>query len=46
MKCDNCKCDTYVIHVTKNYRRLCGECYYADREKPKKDIFIGRHDDD
>ena len=27
MKCERCKCDTYVIHVNSKHEKVCIECY-------------------
>jgi len=27
MKCENCNCDTYVIHISEEHQKLCTECY-------------------
>ena len=26
-KCDECGKEEYVIYITREYKRLCGECY-------------------
>jgi len=46
MKCEDCGINTYIIHISQSYKKLCSECYYKEEEKPKKYPFIGRHDRD
>jgi uncharacterized paraquat-inducible protein A len=37
-KCDECKKESYVIHITHEYKNLCPECYDKVRSKKKKEI--------
>ncbi|MEE8430103.1 MAG: hypothetical protein V3S16_02535 [Candidatus Desulfatibia sp.] len=32
MKCEICKCDTYVIHINAKHQKVCTQCYH-DGEK-------------
>ena len=33
MTCNKCKKKTYVIHITRNHRHLCADCYDKVRDK-------------
>lgn len=36
-KCDECGKKHYAIHITKEYKKLCGKCYDEVRPKVKWD---------
>lgn len=38
MICENCNCDTYVIHIIENHEKVCPQCY----AEKKKDIVIAQ----
>ena len=33
-RCDECGEESYAIYITKEHKRLCGDCY--DKVRPKK----------
>lgn len=38
MKCDKCGKKVYCIHITRNYERLCSDCYDKIRIKTKPEM--------
>lgn len=39
MICENCNCDTYVIHIIESHKKVCPQCY---GRKIKKDVVISQ----
>lgn len=35
MKCEGCDCKTYIIHMTKNHKKLCADCFKEAKPKNK-----------
>lgn len=36
MKCEDCDCETYIIHMTKNHEKLCTDCFKEAENKKIK----------
>lgn len=35
-KCEECGEESYLIYITQEYKKLCGECY--DKIRPKREF--------